>query len=361
MPYPETTTTFCVKSHETWTEFHKEELKLKPFEEYDVDIAVDACGVCGSDVHSITGGWGETPMPLCVGHEIIGRVLRVGDKVSKFKKGDRVGVGAQIQSCMECVNCKSDQENYCPKMVDTYGAPYPDGTISQGGYSSHVRAHEKFTFAIPANISDKEAGPMMCAGITVYSPLVRLGAGPGKHVAIVGIGGLGHFALLWAKALGAEVTAISHSPDKKADALRLGADHFISSNQKDWHKDLAFTFDFIINSADMTHMMDVDAYMSTMKVMGRFHNVGLPDEPLPQMKAQQFMPGGYYIGASHIGNAPEMEAMLKLASEKNIHPDIETLDISAENCSSAVQRVKKNDVRYRFTLVNYDAAFGKRA
>jgi alcohol dehydrogenase (NADP+) len=201
---------------------------------------------------------------------------------------------------------------------------------------------------------------MMCAGITVYSPLVRLGCGPGKHVAIVGIGGLGHFALLWAKALGAEVTAISHSPNKKEDALRLGADHFVSSGDKDWHKPLAFTFDFILNSADMTHQFDLDAYMSTMKVMGRFHNVGLPDEPLPPLKAQQLMPGGYYIGASHIGNAPEMEAMLKLASEKNIKPDIETLDLSADNCSQAVQRVKKNDVRYRFTLVNYDAVFGKR-
>ena len=171
----------------------------------------------------------------------------------------------------------------------------------------------------------------------------------------------GHFALIWARALGAEVYAISHSPDKKDDALRLGAHHFISTAEKDWQKPYAFTFDFILNSADMTHKFDLDAYMSTMKVMGRFHNVGLPDEPLPAMQAQQFMPGGYYIGASHIGNREEMEAMLKLASEKNLKGDIETRNISAETCKEVVEGVKHNKVRYRYTLVGFDEVFGKRA
>lgn len=166
---------------------------------------------------------------------------------------------------------------------------------------------------------------------------------------------------MFAKALGAEVYAISHSPDKRDDALKLGAKEFIDTTKEDWHKKYAFTFDFILNTADATNQFNLSNYMSTMKVMGRFHNVGLPDQPLPQMMAQDFMPGGYYIGASHIGNRPEMIAMFKLASEKNLKGWIETIDISEKGCAEAVQRVKKNDVHYRFTLVNYDAAFGKRA
>lgn len=176
-----------VESHEDWQTFKKQEFKLKPFEDRDIDIAIDACGVCGSDVHSITGGWGETPLPLCVGHEVIGRAIKVGKDVKTIKVGDRVGVGAQIQADLTCDNCKADQENYCPSMVDTYGAPYSDGTIAQGGYSSHMRAHEYFTFKIPDNIETSIAAPMLCAGLTTYSPLVRLGAGPGKKVGVVGM------------------------------------------------------------------------------------------------------------------------------------------------------------------------------
>ena len=173
-------------------------------------------------------------------------------------------------------------------------------------------------------------------------------------------GGLGHFGLLWASALGAETYALSHSPSKKEDALKLGAKHFIDTSKKDWHKDLAFTFDFILNCSDMTHTFDLSSYMSTLAVNGTFHNVGLPDSPLPKMMAQDFAPNGASIGGSHIGSRPELLAMLKLASEKNLKPYIETIDISAAGCKEAVERVKKNDVRYRFTLVNYDHAFGAR-
>jgi alcohol dehydrogenase (NADP+) len=277
--------------------------------------------------------------PICVGHEIIGKVLRVGPKVKGFKPGDRVGVGAQVQSCMKCPQCKSDNENYCPHMVgelnhaprlyqtnfehvkclrgitvylgygqwadlaDTYGAPYNVGGAdsgkpmkdkdgnqiwAQGGYSSHSRVHEQFVFPIPDNIPSYEAGPMMCAGLTTFSPLKRAGTGPGKKVAIVGIGGLGHFALLWAKGLGAEVTALSHTAGKKEEALKLGADHFVCTKDKDWAKPLAFTFNFILNCADMTNEFDLKTYMSTLAVNGTFHNVGLPDKPLPEMMAQDF-------------------------------------------------------------------------
>lgn len=361
MVYPDTAEGFVINDPEKWTEFKKEEFKLKPFEDRDIDVAIDACGVCGSDVHSATFGWGPLPLPLCVGHEVIGRAIRVGKDVTTIKVGDRVGVGAQVAADLTCTNCKSDQENYCPNMIDTYGAKYPDGTVSQGGFASHIRAHEYFTFKIPDNIETHMAAPMMCAGLTTYSPLVRLGCGPGKKVAICGMGGLGHFAVMWANALGAEVYVLSHTKNKEQDAKKLGAKHFIYTGDKDWHKPYAFTFEFILNCSDMTQEMNLDDYFSTMKVMGRFHNCGLPDHPLPELKAQSFAPGGYYIGTSHLGNRPEMLAMLKLASEKNIKPMIETLDISEAGCSEAVQRVKKNDIRYRFTLTGYDKVFGKRS
>lgn len=215
-----------------------------------------------------------------------------------------------------------------------------------------------FVFPIPDGIESKDAAPMMCAGLTTYSPLFRAGTGPGKKTAILGIGGLGHFGILWAKALGAEVFALSHTPDKKEDALNLGADHFICTKEKDWAKDYAYTFDFILNCADMTHEMPVKEYMSTLAVNGTFHNVGLPDEPLPKMMAQDFAPNGSQIAGSHIGSRVEALSMLKLASEKKVKPFIETIDISEAGCKEAVERVKKNDVRYRFTLVGFSKAFG---
>ncbi|MCJ1278086.1 hypothetical protein MMC21_005900 [Puttea exsequens] len=360
MGYPDTFEGFMIEDQSKWTNFQKKEFKPKKFEDNDIDIKIDACGVCGSDVHTITGGWGECPLPICVGHEVIGKAIKVGPKVKTVKVGDRVGVGAQIRSCMECKLCKADQENYCPNKVDTYGAPYEDGTIAQGGYASHIRAHEYFTFPIPDNIETKDAGPMMCAGLTVWSPLVRANVGPGKKVAILGVGGLGHFGILWASALGAEVSALSHTANKEADAKKMGAKEFILTSQKDWAKPYAFEFDFILNTADMTHTFNIQEYMSTLNVNGEFHNVGLPDQPLPTMMAQDFAPNGAKMGGSHIGNRPEMLAMLKMASEKGIKPYIETIDISEKGCAEAVERVAKNDVRYRFTLVGFDKAFGSR-
>jgi len=374
MAAPEQFEGFVIKSADKWSDFTKEKFTPKIFEDRDVDIVNECCGVCGSDVHTITGGWGELPTsPICVGHEIIGRVLKVGKDVTTCKVGDRVGVGAQVQACMQCKVCESKNENYCPHMVDTYGAPYNldlghsdkpmkdkngNQIFSQGGYSSHSRVHEYFVFPIPDSIPSIEAAPMMCAGLTTYSPLVRAGTGPGKHVAILGIGGLGHFGLLWAKALGAEVTALSHTPGKKDEALKLGADHFVCTGDKNWAEPLAFTFDFILNAADMTNEFDLKTDLSTLRVNGTFHNVGLPDKPLPSLMAQDFAPNGAHIGGSHLGNRQEALAMLKLAAEKKLKPMIETIDISEKGCKEAVEKVKRNDVRYRVTLTGFHEVFG---
>ncbi|KAL9619991.1 MAG: hypothetical protein Q9160_005460 [Pyrenula sp. 1 TL-2023] len=228
----------------------------------------------------------------------------------------------------------------------------------EGGYASHIRCHEYFVFPIPDNIPSELAAPMLCAGLTSYSPLVRAGVGPGKHVAVVGLGGLGMFGVMWANALGAEVSVISHSPNKKEDALKLGAKNFLISSEKDWAKPYAHTFDFILNTADMTHKFDLQEYMSTLAVNAPFHNVGMPDEPLPKIMAQDFMGSGGAISGSHIGCRPEALAMLKLASQSKLFPMVETIPISEKGCAEAVTRVNDNKVRYRFTLTNYDAAFG---
>jgi len=361
MGYPDTFEGFQVNSHDDWSTFKKQEYKPKRFDDNDIDVKIDACGVCGSDVHTISGGWGGAPLPITVGHEVIGKVVKVGPKVTTAKVGDRVGVGAQVRSCMKCPQCKSDNENYCPEQVDTYGAEYEDGSISQGGFANYIRCHEYFVFPIPESIPDEIAAPMMCAGITTYSPLRRAGVGPGKKVGIVGIGGLGHFAILWASALGAEVYAISHSPDKEQDAKYLGAKHFINTSEKDWAKPYAFTFDFILNCADATDKFNMSDYLSTLKVNCHFHNVGLPDNPLPELKAQDFAPNGCYIGASHLGSRPEMLEMLKLAAERQLKPIIETIPISEAGCKDGVERVHDNKVRYRFTLTNFDRAFPNRS
>lgn len=361
MGYPETASGLCVTDPKQWSTFSKHELKLKTFEDHDIDVAIDACGVCGSDVHTITGGWGEhTITPLCVGHEVIGRAVKVGDKVKGVKVGDRVGVGAQVWSDLTCEACKDDNENYCPQLVDTYNAKYENGDEAHGGFASHIRAHEYFVFPIPENIPTAIAAPMMCAGITTYSPLVRAGCGPGKKVGIVGIGGLGHFAVLWASALGAEVWALSHSPEKKEDALALGAKHFVNTGEKDWQKPLAMKFDFILNTADMAHKFNFPDYFSTMKVNGTFHNVGIPDEPIPELDLGAFAAGGHYMGTSHLGNRPEMLAMLDLASKQNIKSWVEEIQMGEDGLKEAVERVKNNKVHYRFTMVGFDKVFGQR-
>jgi alcohol dehydrogenase (NADP+) len=229
--------------------------------------------------------------------------------------------------------------------------------MSQGGYSSHIRAHEYFVFQIPDELPSHIAAPMLCAGLTVWSPMIRAGIGKGKKIAIVGLGGLGHFGVLFASALGAEVTVISHSPKKKEDAFKLGADKFVVNDHEDWAKPLAFNFDMVLNTADMTHKFDIPSYLSICAVNGTFHQVGIPDEALSPFKVTAFMPNGSSISASHIGSRPEMIGMLKFAAEKGLSPMVETIPISEQGCREAVEKVSQGQGRYRFTLTDYDVAF----
>lgn len=346
---------YTVNDTNKWTEFTVKDFKPKQFEETDIDIAIECCGVCGSDVHSITGGWGDIITPLITGHEIVGKAVKVGSQVKGFKVGDRVGVGAQVWSCGECNRCKNDQENYCAKQVDTYNAKYPNGDIAHGGYATAARVNERFCFHIPDSIPSEIAAPMMCAGLTVYSPLVRHGAGPGAVVGIVGIGGLGHLALQFAKALGcAEVVAISSSDKKREDAMKMGATDYIvhggadGDNAKITEK-YADYFDLILVTADVSEGIPLDL-MSCLKVNKRFICVAMPDEALPPIKTQDFAGNGAMLGGGHIGSKVEAEAMLKLAAEKGVKTIIETLPM--KEAGKAVQRVKSNEVRYRHVLIN---------
>lgn len=359
MGYPETFEGFAVHSTEKWSDFKRYEYKPKPLEDYDIDIKIHACGVCGSDLHTITGGWGDIEPPLVVGHEIVGEVLNTGSKVTTVKKGDRVGVGAQIWSCLECDNCKNHNENYCPKQVDTYGARFPDGTMAQGGYASHIRAHEYFTFKIPDAIPTPIAAPMLCAGLTTFSPLKRNNIGPGHKVAVMGLGGLGHFALMWISALGAESYVISHTPGKREDALKMGAKEFICTTEdKDYLDTYKGKFDMIINARDATDKdFKIDPFLSLLKVHGKFWNVGLPNGDWPGISPFAFASSGAMVGGSHIGNREECLEMLNLAAEKGVKTWVEEIPIGEEGCKQALERLQKSDVRYRFTLTGFDKAF----
>ncbi|CCM01154.1 uncharacterized protein FIBRA_03202 [Fibroporia radiculosa] len=328
-----------------WSDLQVLSYQPKTFQPDDVEIAITHCGVCGSDVHTLTQGWGKSKLPLVVGHEIVGKVVRVGDNVKDIKAGDRVGVGAQIGSCMHCKSCESDYENYCPKGIPTYNGEYPDGVISQGGYSTAIRAHQQFVFPIPHEIESRHAASMMCAGLTVYSPLKTHGAGPGKKVGVVGIGGLGHYAVLWAKAMGAEVYAFTHDSSKMDDIKKMGADHI------DFHKPLSRALDLIISTRDVFDQnMSLDTYLSMLFVHGKFVTVGLPDanNVLPETHAFSFVPSGCFLGGSAIGSKKECLEMLDLARSKKIKPWIEEMPMC--DVKKALEGVKQNKVRYRYIL-----------
>ncbi|KAH8721958.1 zinc-binding dehydrogenase [Ilyonectria robusta] len=328
----------------------------KKWEEEDVDIQITHCGICGSDLHTLRSGWGETPYPCCVGHEIVGKAVRVGSNVKDIKVGDRVGVGAQARSCLQpdCVECSSGLENHCPRgNVNTYGSVYPNGEgKSYGGYADYNRTNGHFVFKIPDGLSSEAAAPMLCGGITVFSPLKHNGCGPGKTVGIVGVGGLGHFGVLFAKALGADkVVGISRRSSKKDDVLALGADAYIATeDDKDWDKTNARTLDLIVSTVSSSNM-PLTQYLGLLKVGGTFIQVGAPDGGnLPPISAFSLIVSGIKVGGSAIGSPADIKAMLDLAVEKKITPWVETRPLREAN--QAIVDLDQGKARYRYVLVN---------
>jgi len=265
------------KGQMVWSEYQP-----KPFEETDVDIKITHCGICGSDLHVLRSGWGQSLYPVCVGHEIVGTAVRVGSQVEGgIKVGDRVGVGAQCSSCLrpDCEQCASGVENHCMTgSVSTYNSKYPDGSKSYGGYGDYWRGPSHFVFKIPDELPSDIAAPMLCGGITAFSPLKQNGAGPGKSVGIVGIGGLGHFGVLGAKVLGCDkVVAISRTSSKKADALKMGADDYIATDEdQNWAQKHANSLDLIVCTVS-SPKMPLQQYLQLLKVKGHFIQVGAPE------------------------------------------------------------------------------------
>lgn len=358
MSYPDHFQGIAVEDHKNWTHPKTVVYPAKKFYPKDIDVEIEACGVCGSDVHCAKGNWGERQLPLVVGHEVIGKVVRIGEECTMgLKLGDRVGIGAQVYSCLECERCKNDNETYCPKFVTTYSQAYEDGYVSQGGYASHIRVHEHFVIPIPESLPSELAAPLMCGGVTVYSPLRRNGCGPGKKVGILGIGGIGHMGLLFAKAMGAEVYAISRSNAKKEDSLKLGADHYIATQEEGWEEKYFDTLDLVVLCGNSLSAIDFGKLPKILKVGAKVVSISIPDaNEFLKIHALQLV--GYSISQSALGSRAEIVELLDLVAKNNIKPWVETLPISEENVGVAFNRMEKGDVRFRFTLTDFDKQFG---
>ena len=312
----------------------------------DVLIEITYSGICHSDIHTVRGEWGEISYPQVVGHEIAGYVTEVGADVTLHKVGDKVGVGCMVNSCRECENCLAGEENYCLKgNTGTYTAVDRDGTITQGGYSTHIVVVEDFVLRIPEAIPFDKVAPLLCAGITTYSPLKHWGAGPGKRVAVVGMGGLGHMAVKIAHALGAEVTVLSQTLSKKDDGLKLGADHYYATSERQTFTDLANHFDLIINTVSAN--ININHYLRLLRLNGALVSVGAPPEPLPVQVFTLFNSRRTFAGSS-IGGIRETQEMLDFCAEHGIAPETEL--IAAEQINEAYERVLTSDVRYRFVI-----------
>ena len=315
--------------------------------EHDVVIEVKYCGICHSDIHQARDEWGGSMFPMVPGHEIAGIVTHVGSKATKYKVGDKVGVGCFVDSCRGCVYCKQDLQQFCVDgMTGTYNAMERDGkTPTYGGYSNVITVDENYVLRMPESIPLDAGAPLLCAGITLYSPLRHWNAGPGKKVAIVGVGGLGHMGVKLAHAMGADVTVLSHSPKKEADAKRLGADHFYVTSNPETFTKLAGTFDLIINT--VSHDIDWNAYLELVKVDGAMVMVGVPEKPVPVSSFSMIM-GRRSLAGSLIGGIKETQEMLDFCAEHKIVCDIET--IPASKINEVYERVLKSDVRYRFVI-----------
>jgi uncharacterized zinc-type alcohol dehydrogenase-like protein len=313
---------------------------------HDVLIEIRYAGICHSDIHTVRGEWGPQSYPLAPGHEIAGIVAEIGSAVTRHTIGDRVGVGCMVNSCRECANCRKGEEQYClAGNTGTYGAVDRDGTITQGGYSTHIVVTEDFVVTIPEGIELDAAAPLLCAGITTYSPLRHWGAGPGKKVAVVGLGGLGHMAVKLAHAMGADVTVLSQSLKKHEDGLNLGADSYYATSDPATFEQLAGTFDLIINTVSAP--IDISSYLQLLSLDGALVNVGAPAEPLP-VSVFSLILGRRSFAGSAIGGIRETQEMLDFCAEHRLGAEIEV--IPANKINDAYERVLASDVRYRFVI-----------
>lgn len=323
-------------------EFDRRELRPR-----DVALDISYAGICHSDIHQAREEWGPAIFPMVPGHEIVGKVTQVGSQVSKFKIGESIGVGVFIDSCRKCASCNAGLEQYCVEgMTGTYNAYERDGkTIALGGYSNKFVIDEDYAVHVPSNLDPAGVAPLMCAGITLYSPLKNWNAGPGKKVGVMGLGGLGHMGVKFAHALGAETTVFSHSPEKEADAKRMGADHFILTKDTKALDKYKQSFDLILNtvSADL----DLEPYLQLLKLDGTLVVIGLPGKPYA-VNAGTLLGQRRSLAGSMIGGMAELQEMLNFCGKHNIVSDVEV--IKADYINKAYDRTVASDVKYRFVI-----------
>jgi alcohol dehydrogenase (NADP+) len=315
--------------------------------DHDVVIDIQYCGICHSDIHQVSDEWGGSTFPMVPGHEIAGIVSQVGTNVSSYKVGERVGVGCFVDSCRKCSPCRDGLEQYCVEGCTlTYNDVERDGkTPTQGGYSNKIVVNEDYVLKIPDDLPLPRAAPLMCAGITLYSPLMHWNAGPGKKVAIIGLGGLGHMGVKIAHALGAEVTVLSHSLNKQEDGSRMGADHFFATSDPKTFEKLKGSFDMIINTVSVE--LDVNSYLNLLRLDGTIVMVGLPEKEL-SFGASSLTNGRRRLAGSVIGGIHETQEMLEFCERHKIYCDVELTPIQKVN--EAYQRVVNSDVKYRFVI-----------
>ncbi len=312
----------------------------------DVLIEIRFCGICHSDIHQIKDEWGNSIFPMVPGHEIVGVVAGVGADVEKFSAGDRVGVGCLVDSCGECEYCRLGEEQFCTKgAVPTYNGRGYDGEPTYGGYSQAVVVDERFVVNVPDSLELQDAAPLLCAGITTYSPLRHWHVGEGTKVAIVGMGGLGHVAVQIAAAMGAEVTVLSQTLSKREDGLRFGAKHYYATSERATFKELSSSFDLILNTVSAN--LPVDAYLSLLRVDGTLVNVGAPAAP-DSYRAFSLIGSRRSLAGSPIGGLAETQEMLDFCAAHGVKPAIELID--AAQVGEAYERVESSDVRYRFVI-----------
>lgn len=323
-------------------EFNRRELGA-----HDVGFDIEYSGICHSDIHQAREEWGSALFPMVPGHEIVGTVTKIGAAVTKFKAGDKIGVGVFIDSCRNCDNCRRGLQQYCFEgMTGTYnGYERNSQNIAFGGYSNYFVINEDYAVHIPANLDLAGVAPLLCAGITLYSPIRHWKVGSGSKVAVMGLGGLGHMGVKFAAALGAEVTVLSHSPSKEADAKAMGAHHFVVTKDGEWHKHLKKKFDLILNtvSADL----DLEPYLSTLATDGTLVIIGLPGKPY-SFSAGTMLDGRRSIAGSMIGGMPELQEMMNFCGEKQIVSDVEV--IAPDYINKAYERTVASDVKYRFVI-----------
>ena len=314
---------------------------------HDVQLEILYCGVCHSDLHTVRNEWGGTMYPCVPGHEIVGRVTAVGDHVKRFKAGDLAAIGCLVDSCRECNNCKDGLEQYCTNgMVGTYNGQEKDGSgYTLGGYSKSISAHEDFVLTISDKLPLEGVAPLLCAGITTYSPLRHWKVGKGTRVGVLGLGGLGHMGVKLAVSMGAEVTMLSHTAAKEADAKRLGAHKFILTTDKAQTQSVTGYFDFILDTVSADH--DYNFYLTLLRTNGNMVCVGAPPGPA-QIPAFNLIFGRKSIGGSLIGGIPETQEMLDYCAANNIVSDVEV--IAMKDINEAYERMLKGDVRYRFVI-----------